>query len=471
MSNPPNLTMASERRKQRRPKSAASKRPSTPPPDGTLSKRYKNFSTSIVYNKAVAGDNLHFNKNKGAIFNATRAAPNQFDHTLFVPPKEKHIRDGCNDSKRNGFKKTMKSPSSPSISPSAVIDTSCGTDEIFHFNDISRSPGSTMNRSDNAMTDCSVVLSMEDNDDSSFLVGSSSSVTTSPTDSTAATPASTTIKNNKNHNNNEYFLQPPSRLLSPKMRARFRSEPILNNYDDDGENIKETSSFHRQKRNKNNQNHQQQRRTRAKALSVLSPAEGQIEFTLYYDPDVKSLTINLVQIVEVSLKPECFIGILNVIDKDDKDERKKSITVHLIRDADHTLRLSEYADTGFLLYLSLSGGPNETVNNKLNFPSKHTNVVFGTEGAVFNERFTIQGHTLESVRDCSLCIHALCKFGRDGEPIVLGEVSVPLKRLQSSQVLPFMANLQGPCREIELEVSYRYYAYFRLFKLAFMKVR
>ena len=225
--------------------------------------------------------------------------------------------------------------------------------------------------------------------------------------------------------------------LSPKMKSRFRSEPILNTFDDD---VTHKDAFGH-KRQRHDSTHP---RSRAKALSVLSPADGQVEFTLYYDPEVKSLTINLVQLVDVCLKPECFIGILNVFDKD-QNERKKSTTVHLIRNSDNTLRLSEYADTGFLLYLSLL--PN------LNF-TKHTNVIFGKESAVFNERFTIQGQTLESIRDCYLCIHALCKFGRDGEPIVLGEVSVPLKRLQSLQVLPFMANLQGPCQEIELEVSF-----------------
>ena len=106
------------------------------------------------------------------------------------------------------------------------------------------------------------------------------------------------------------------------------------------------------------------------------------------------------------------------------------------------LQLSDYADTGFLLYLTLLPD--------MKF-SRHTSVVFGNDSAIFNERFTIPCQDENLKRSC-LCIHALCKFGRDGEPIVLGEVNVPLKRLQSSQVLPFMAEMQCPAQEIELEV-------------------
>lgn len=349
----PNLTMASERRKHRRPRSSLM-RPTTPPLVKTStseqSTRYKNYSSSIVYNDSV---------------NTKR-----FD--LLPLPEKLGVGDD------------VKSPLDK-INSSSTNDN----DEIFHFNE-SRSP-ITKFQSEETILDF----------DSS-------------------------VESNNNFN---------SSRLSPNMRGRFRSEPILNNYEDDDTH----------KNDNKRQRHASARvGQRSKALSVLSPADGQVEFTLYYDPEMKSLTINLVQLVDVCLRPECFIGILNVFDKDQNNERKKSTTVHLIRNNDNTLRLSEYADTGFLLYLSLLPKSDFT---------KHTNVIFGEESAVFNERFTIQGHTLESIRDCYLCIHALCKFGRDGEPIVLGEVSVPLKRLQSLQLLPFMANLQSPCHEIELEVG------------------
>ena len=117
--------------------------------------------------------------------------------------------------------------------------------------------------------------------------------------------------------------------------------------------------------------------------------------------------------------------------------------MHLIRNSDHTIQLSDYADTGFILYLTLL--PNFSF-------IKHTAVVFGHSSVVFNERFIIQNQSLDDLKNSCLCIHALCKFGRDGEPIVLGEVNVPLKRLQSAQILPFMANMQAPSQEIELEV-------------------
>ena len=372
----PNLTMASERRKHRRPR-PASIRPITPPLVKTStseqSTRYKNFSSSIVYNDSVVNG---------------KRGKNQFD---FLPLPEK-----------TDVEREVKSPS-----PLNKMNTSSTNDidEIFHFNE-SRSPQSPL------------------------LTKLQSEQKTLDFDSS--------VESNNNFNTSR---------LTPKMRSRFRSEPILNSYEDDDTQQKDESK---------RQRHTSGRvRQRSKALSVLSPADGQVEFTLYYDPELKSLTINLVQLVDICLKPECFIGILNVFDKD-QNERKKSTTVHLIRNNDNTLRLSEYADTGFLLYLTLLP--------KLNF-TKHTNVIFGDESAVFNERFTIQGQTLESIRDCYLCIHALCKFGRDGEPIVLGEVSVPLKRLQSLQLLPFMANLQGPCHEIELEVRF-YYILFDTFNVS-----
>ena len=361
----PNLTMASERRKHRRPR-PASIRPITPPLVKTStseqSTRYKNFSSSIVYNDSVVNG---------------KGGKNRFD---FLPlPEKTEVKS-----------EVISSSPLNKMNNSSTNDN----DEIFHFNE-SRSPRSPL------------------------LTKLQSEQTTIDFDSSS--------ESNNNFN---------SSRLTPKMRSRFRSEPILNNYEDDDTQHKDD--------NKRQRHGSGRVRQRSKALSVLSPADGQVEFTLYYDPEMKSLTINLVQLVGIYLKPECFIGILNVFDKD-QNERKKSTTAYLIRKNDNTLRLSEYADTGYLLYLSLLP--------KLNF-TKHTNVIFGDESAVFNERFTIQGQTLESIRDCYLCIHALCKFGRDGEPIVLGEVSVPLKRLQSLQLLPFMANLQGTCHEIELEVSF-----------------
>jgi len=86
---------------------------------------------------------------------------------------------------------------------------------------------------------------------------------------------------------------------------------------------------------------------------------------------------------------------------------------------------------------------------------KSTEFIFSEGGIVFNEKLSITGYSLEHLYPFLLCFHALCKFGKDGEPIVLGEVKVPLKRVQVSQVIPFMANLGAPEEELELANSLR----------------
>ena len=106
--------MASERRKHRRPR-PTSIRPITPPLVKTStseqSTRYKNFSSSIVYNDSVVNG---------------KRGKNQFD---FLPLPEK-----------TDVEREVKSPS-----PLNKMNTSSTNDidEIFHFNE-SRSPQSPL---------------------------------------------------------------------------------------------------------------------------------------------------------------------------------------------------------------------------------------------------------------------------------------------------------------------------------------
>jgi len=227
---------------------------------------------------------------------------------------------------------------------------------------------------------------------------------------------------------------PPSRKLTKSSRMRFRSEPILNKNLDkvNGSNLRPQRRFIK-KRIKS-----------SKVLSVLTPAAGQIEFSLFYDPDERSLVINIIQLTNIVLTAECFADVLEVVDHHNS-ERNKANSVHLIRNSDGKLELSEYIETGFSICISLL--------NKKKYLDQPTSTVFGEQNALFNEKFTISGQSLEQLASSCLYMHALCMFGRNSEPIVIGEVKVPLKRLQTSQLLPFLATLAQPEIEVVLEVS------------------
>ena len=227
-----------------------------------------------------------------------------------------------------------------------------------------------------------------------------------------------------------------------KQKTRFRSEPSLIQMDSGIEQSE--SSFLDVKRCRTSSSASGNRRpsSASAALSLVSPAGGQLEFVLFYDPEQKALNITITQLLDITLEPEIFLGILDVYDKADKTP--KTNRAYLKRNQNHVLELFNADQIGFFVYVTLL--PKKTFR-------KYTNVVFGPGSIVFNEKLLLSGYTLEHLAPFFLCFHTLCKFGRVGEPIVLGEVKVPLKQLQTSQALPFMANLGPPQEELELEVS------------------
>ena len=395
---PNNMKTAKERRALRRPKPPVL-RPPTPPQSFAnmnhqqQSKRYKNFKpTSPLYSNTML----------------SAQQKTQGNHSDYLSVDRNRTLSRC----------------------SSVDSTAGDQEHVFHFERIQpKQPISPLAKEPRPISPLArEVRPLAKSSDDIFAdstYGSGSTISSGQTDDS--------INNNSKTEGR----------LNPSMRARFQSEPILNsrfdNNDDDKSPLSPATGRHR----KVNRLSSRTAKVRHRALSVIAPADGQVEFTLFYNADEKMLTVNLVQLIEIQLKAECFVGVLDVYDKEDKHERKKSTNVHLIRNSDNTLQLSDYADTGFFLYLTLL--PNRSY-------SRHTAVVFGKRGVVFNERFTIHGQALDNMSQAYLCIHALCKFGRDSEPIVLGEVDVPLKRLQNAQLLPFMANLDAPSEEIELEV-------------------
>ena len=176
-------------------------------------------------------------------------------------------------------------------------------------------------------------------------------------------------------------------------------------------------------------------------VSLVSPAGGQLEFVLFYNTEDRSLDIRINQLIDITLDPEIFVGVLDIYEKGEKPRRK--IKAYLKRNRDNLLELHHTDDIGFFVYITLI--PRKIFR-------KYTNVVFGPGSTVFNEKISLTGYSLEQLAPFSLCFHAFCKFGRDGEPIVLGEVRQPLKQLKNMQVLPVLANLGQPEEEIELEV-------------------
>ena len=179
----------------------------------------------------------------------------------------------------------------------------------------------------------------------------------------------------------------------------------------------------------------------SKQVSLVSPAGGQLEFVLFYNTEDRSLDIRINQLIDITLDPEIFVGVLDIYEKGEKPRRK--IKAYLKRNRDNLLELHHTDDIGFFVYITLI--PRKIFR-------KYTNVVFGPGSTVFNEKISLTGYSLEQLAPFSLCFHAFCKFGRDGEPIVLGEVRQPLKQLKNTQVLPVLANLGPPEEELELEV-------------------
>ena len=179
----------------------------------------------------------------------------------------------------------------------------------------------------------------------------------------------------------------------------------------------------------------------SKQVSLVSPAGGQLEFVLFYNTEARSLDIRINQLIDITLAPEIFVGVLDVYEKGEKPRKK--IKAYLKRNRDNLLELHHTDDIGFFVYITLI--PRKIFR-------KYTNVVFGPGSTVFNEKISLTGYSLEQLAPFSLCFHAFCKFGRDCEPIVLGEVRQPLKQLKNMQVLPVLANLGQPEEEIELEV-------------------
>ena len=218
--------------------------------------------------------------------------------------------------------------------------------------------------------------------------------------------------------------------LTKKMRKRFRSEPALSSHNNN-------ASFGELKRKT------KRAKSASKVITVVAPAYGQLQFSLYFDPEERTLTLQLSQLTGIVLLPESFVGLLDVIDRGAEHTNDKNL--FLLRNSDGTIELSGCKTAGYSIYVTLLP--------KGNF-QKQTNIIVGDVSAVFNEKFVIHGQTHEGLIDMHLCMHALCKLGRDSEPIVLGEIKVPLKHLQLGQILPFMANLELPEELIVLEVSY-----------------
>lgn len=224
-----------------------------------------------------------------------------------------------------------------------------------------------------------------------------------------------------------------SSKLTKKTRIRFRSEPILN---------REYNSNSPFKYDNKKQRSMSTPKSNPTPPCTNTPAKGCIEFSLFYEPSRKDLIVTVVQLLDIVMKPEIFTGILNIVNR---SEQKHLERIHLIRHSDGSLRFSDNdIATGYLVYVSLL--PKKRI-------SKHTDVVFGKGNMVFNEKFVFSGYTPEQLSQHFICIYVLCKFDQEDEPIVLGEVKVPLKRLQTSQLLPFMANLSHVEEELVLTVS------------------
>jgi len=184
----------------------------------------------------------------------------------------------------------------------------------------------------------------------------------------------------------------------------------------------------------------------AAATSVLHPAAGHVEFGLFYNPDNKCLDITINKLLDVHVKPENFIGLLekHTVNSHEKHKSKTYLKEH----DDESIELVAHTKIGYLVYITLLLP--DTTRHDATF-TRHTNVVFGSTNFIFNELFSLSGHSLEELHDWSLVLHVLTQFGEGGEPIVVGEIVVPLQRLQPCLSLPFLAAMETPEYPLELE--------------------
>lgn len=176
------------------------------------------------------------------------------------------------------------------------------------------------------------------------------------------------------------------------------------------------------------------------ALSVMTPAEGKVEFRLFYNAD-NTIEITINKLLDVSVDPANFVGILETVRHDTLDRPKSKV---YLKETEH--RSVELVTSGhktaYLVYVSIP---------ELQY-KKNTNVAYvnSFSNVVFNEVFSVPHHTIEDLFQLVLCIHVLTKFTEDIEPIIVGEVKVPLQLLQPSQMLPFLTEMTAPQFELEL---------------------
>jgi len=183
-----------------------------------------------------------------------------------------------------------------------------------------------------------------------------------------------------------------------------------------------------------------QLRKESKAVQIDMPAGGQLELLIFYNSEEKNLEITILQLLDISLEAKSFIGILDVYDACDKPP--KSDKAYLKWNEHGELEMINKAELGFFVYVMLL--PRKSFR-------RYTNAVFGHSSIVFNEKITITGYSLDYLNSLSLCFHALCKFGRDGEPIVLGEVKIPLSSINAGKMSTFMPYLNMPQEKLELD--------------------
>ena len=198
--------------------------------------------------------------------------------------------------------------------------------------------------------------------------------------------------------------------LTKKMRKRFQSEPILNNNNTNND-INLTSSFRVDLNSKQANNKKSKRAkssssslyssassgsTKTKLVTSIASANGQVQFSLYFEPSDKSLTLQLSQLSGIELRPESFIGILDAIDRGSTSKHNtyqsgnsnSDDNLFLLRNTDGSVELSGCQTAGYFLSVALLP--------KRNF-TKETEIVVGDVSAVFNARFVINGHTLDAL--------------------------------------------------------------------------
>ena len=178
-------------------------------------------------------------------------------------------------------------------------------------------------------------------------------------------------------------------------------------------------------------------------LSVLDTIQGQVELMILFNEQERRIQITVFRLSNLSINPDHFIGTLEIYSKN--DTRKKATSIYLVRDDEDNLQINDISQLGYLVHLTMLPG---------RVYSQATRTILAKDDLLFEETFEFPCDEISEIMNQTLCVHVICKFGKNSEPIVIGELKVALDELQLGLPISSISSITQPTEEVELEVSH-----------------